>query len=171
MRGVAATSGTRLRCGPRWFRRQLQGEAKGAVVHELVHIVQQYGRARRSDPNATRTPGWLVEGIADYIRWFLYEPQTRGAEVTSRNIARARYDSSYRISGNFLNWVTETYDKNIVRKLNTAARQGKYNEKLWKEATGRTVHELGDEWKRYLEKNIADDVAAAKTKTPTEEDK
>jgi hypothetical protein len=139
MRGVAATSGTGIRCGPRWFRRQLQGEAKGAVVHELVHVVQQYGWARRTNPNATRTPGWLVEGIADYIRWFLYEPETRGAEVTKRNIARARYDSSYRISGNFLNWVTETYDKEIVRKLNEAARQGRYKEDLWKKATGRTV--------------------------------
>jgi hypothetical protein len=165
MRGVAAASGTRVRCGAGWFRQQLQGEAKGAVVHELVHVVQQYRRIRRSDPNATRTPGWLVEGIADYIRWFLYEPQTRGAEITKRNIARARYDSSYRISANFLNWVTQTYDKDIVRKLNAAARQGRYNEQLWKKATGRTVQELGNEWKQNLEKKIA-----AET-TPTDEEK
>ena len=164
MRGVAATGGTSIRCGAGWFRRQLQGEAKGAVVHELVHVVQQYGRARRTNPNATRTPGWLVEGIADYIRWFLYEPQTRGAEVTSRNIARARYDSSYRISGNFLNWVTETYDKDIVRKLNAAARQGRYKESLWKEATGRTVQQLGDEWKKSLEKIAAETVPASEEK-------
>jgi hypothetical protein len=159
MRGVAGTSGTSVRCGAGWFRRELQGEAKGAVVHELVHVVQQYGRARRSDPNATRTPGWLVEGIADYIRWFLYEPETRGAEVTGRNIARARYDSSYRISGNFLNWVTETYDRDIVRKLNAAARRSRYNEELWKKATGRTLQELGDEWKQSLEKKIAAEAA------------
>ncbi|MHC4694590.1 MAG: basic secretory protein-like protein, partial [Planctomycetota bacterium] len=169
MRGVAAASETRIRCGAGWFRRQLQGEAKGAVVHELVHVVQQYGRARRTNRNATRTPGWLVEGIADYIRWFLYEPQTRGAEVTRRNIARARYDSSYRISGNFLNWITETYDKNIVRKLNAAAREGRYKEQLWKEATGRTVQELGVEWKRSLEKKIAAETdAAAKNNTLTD---
>jgi hypothetical protein len=161
MRGVAATGGTSVRCGAGWFRQQLHGEAKGAVVHELVHVVQQYGRARRSDPNATRTPGWLVEGIADYIRWFLYEPETRGAEITSRNIARARYDSSYRISGNFLNWVTETYDKDIVRKLNAAARQGRYKESLWKEATGRTLLELGDDWKRSMEKKIAAETVSA----------
>jgi hypothetical protein len=161
MRGVAATGGTSVRCGAGWFRRQLEGEAKGAVVHELVHVVQQYGRMRRSDPNATRTPGWLVEGIADYIRWFLYEPETRGAEVTARNIARARYDSSYRISGNFLNWVTETYDRNIVRKLNAAARRSRYNEELWKKATGRTLKELGDEWKQSLEKKITAETAPA----------
>lgn len=155
MQGVAATGGTRVRCAAGWFRQNLQGEAKGAVVHELAHVVQNYGLARRNNPNATRTPGWIVEGICDYIRWFLYEPQTHGADITARNIARARYDANYRISGNFLNWVTETCDKDIIRKLNAAARQGKYSEDLWKTATGHTVQELGDLWKADLEKKIA----------------
>jgi hypothetical protein len=155
MQGVAATGGTRVRCAAGWFRQNLQGEAKGAVVHELAHVVQNYGQARRTNPNATRTPGWVVEGICDYIRWFLYEPQTHGADITARNISRARYDGNYRISGNFINWVTETYDKDIVRKLNAAAREGKYSEDLWKTATGHTVQELGDEWKAALEKKIA----------------
>lgn len=161
MRGVAATGGTRVRCAAAWFRQNLQGEAKGAVVHELAHVVQNYGIARRTNPNATRTPGWIVEGICDYIRWFLYEPQTRGAEITSRNIARARYDGNYRISANFLNWVTETYCKDIVPRLNVAARQGKYTEELWKSATGHTVQELGEEWKASLEKRIAAEGADA----------
>jgi hypothetical protein len=84
-----------------WFRRELNREARGAVVHELVHVVQSYGRVRRTDPDATRAPGWLVEGIADYIRWFLYEPETRGAEINERNLSRARYDASYRVTGTF----------------------------------------------------------------------
>ncbi len=155
MQGVAATGGTRVRCAAGWFRQNLQGEAKGAVVHELAHVVQNYGQARRTNPNATRTPGWVVEGICDYIRWFLYEPQTHGADITARNISRARYDGNYRISGNFINWVTETYDKDIVHKLNAAAREGKYSEDLWKTATGHTLQELGDEWKASLEKKIA----------------
>ncbi len=155
MQGVAATSGTRVRCAAAWFRQNLQGEAKGAVVHELAHVVQNYGLARRNNPNATRTPGWVVEGICDYLRWFLYEPQTHGAEITARNIGRARYDGNYRISGNFINWVTENYDKDIVRKLNAAAREGKYTEDLWKTATGHTVQELGDEWKAAMEKKTA----------------
>jgi hypothetical protein len=162
MRGVAATGGTRVRCAAAWFRQNLQGEAKGAVVHELAHVVQNYGLARRTNPNATRTPGWLVEGICDYIRWFLYEPQTHGAEITARNLARARYDGNYRISGNFLHWVTGKYDKDIVRKLNAAARAGTYREELWKTATGHTVQELGDEWKAELEKKIAAEAAAGK---------
>jgi hypothetical protein len=170
-RGVAATGGTRIRCAASWFAGNLQGEAKGAVVHELVHVVQQFGRTRRSDPNATRTPGWLVEGMADYIRWFLYEPETRGAEISQRGLSRARYDASYRVSGNFLNWVTETHDKEILRKLNAAAREGKYSEGLWKEYTGHTVQELGDAWKEDLEKKLAAEaVAAAKINTLTEEE-
>lgn len=161
MRGTpAAAGGNRVSCNIEWFRRNLSGEAKGAVVHELVHVVQQYGRARRDNPTATRTPGWLVEGIADYIRWFLYEPQAKGAEITERSLARARYDANYRISANFLNWVTAKYDKEIVRKLNAAAREGKYSETLWKEWTGKTVQELGDEWKKSHEERLVGNKAA-----------
>jgi len=149
MQGVAATGGAVIRCGAAWFRRNLKGEAKGALVHEMVHVVQNYGR-RRPRPGATRPPGWLVEGIADYIRWFLYEPQTRGAEITRRNLSRARYDGSYRISANFLNWVCGKYGRDVVPKVNAAIREGRYNEQLWKELTGRTVQELGDEWKADL---------------------
>ena len=112
----ASASGSRINCNIGWFRKSLKGEAKGAVVHEMAHVVQQYGLARRNNPNATRTPGWLTEGIPDYIRWFLYEPETKGAEITQRNISRAKYDANYRITGNFLNWVTEKYDKDIARK-------------------------------------------------------
>ena len=38
--------------------------------------------ARRNNPEHKPTPGWLTEGIPDYIRWFLYEPQSHGADVT-----------------------------------------------------------------------------------------
>jgi hypothetical protein len=164
MTGVAATGGTRVRCAANWFQRNLKGEAKGAVVHELVHIAQNYGIARRTNPNPSQTPGWVVEGIADYIRWFLYEPQTRGAEITKRNIALARYDANYRISGNFINWVTNKYSGDLVQKLNAAAREGRYNEDLWKKFTGRTLQELGDEWRKDLEKKIAAEPPAEESK-------
>jgi len=146
---VAATGGTTIRCAAAWFRRNLQGEAKGALVHEMVHVVQQCGRTRLR-PGAARPPGWLVEGIADYIRWFLYEPQTRGAEITRRNLPGARYDGNYRISANFLNWVSGKHGRDVVPKLNAAIREGRYSEGLWKGLTGRTVQELGDEWKADL---------------------
>lgn len=158
MRGVAATSGTRIRCAAGWFRQNLKGEAVGAVFHEMVHVAQQYGRARRS-PEALRPPGWLVEGVTDYIRWFLYEPQSHGADLAwmrrQRDLSRLRYDASYRITANFLDWVTTKYDKDLVPRLNTAMREGKYQEALWKERTGHTAQELGDEWKKDTEAKVA----------------
>jgi hypothetical protein len=157
----ASAGGGRINMNSGWFRRELEREARGSVVHEMVHVVQSYGRARRTNPDATRTPGWLVEGIPDYIRWFLYEPETKGAEITERNLARAKHDASYRITGNFLNWVVQNHDKEIVRKLNAAARAGKYSEQLWKDWTGRTLQELGEDWKKAQEARIK----AAKTTT------
>jgi hypothetical protein len=150
MQGVAATGGTRVSCAAAWFRSNLKGEAVGAVVHELVHVVQQYGLARQAGQRPSRAPGWVVEGMADYIRWFLYEPQTRGAEISPARAAQAKYDASYRVSANFINWVTKNAAKDIVVKLNVAARQGTYSDDLWKEATGQTLQELGEKWKQSL---------------------
>lgn len=158
----ASAAGSKVNCNVEWFRKNLKGEARGSVVHELVHVAQQYGRARRTNPNAARVPGWLVEGIPDYIRWFLYEPETKGAEITARNFARAKFDASYRITGNFLNWVTLQHDAKIVPKMNAAAREGRYTPELWKEYTGKTVQELGDEWRSGHQRRLGiPDVPAA----------
>lgn len=155
MGGTPASAGGRfVNCNAGWFRKELQREALGSVVHELVHVVQSYGGGRRGGRNASRIPGWLVEGIPDYIRWFLYEPQTKGAEITARNLSRARHDASYRISANFLHWVTTTYDANLVRTLNAAGRAGNYREELWKEATGKSLTELAEAWKRFHEQRL-----------------
>ena len=155
-KGVAYAAGNRITCAVDWFRKNLDGEAVGAVVHEMAHVVQNYGWGRRNTPEGERkrTPGWIVEGIPDYIRWFLYEPETKGAEITERNLSRAKYDANYRISGNFINWVVEKYDKEIVRKINAAARAAKYSDDLWKEFTGKTIEELGAEWKSFHEERL-----------------
>ena len=163
----ASAGGGRVNLNSGWFRKELNREARGSVVHELVHVVQSYGRARRTNPNATRTPGWLVEGLADYIRWFLYEPQTKGAEITARNLDRAKYDASYRVTGNFLNWVVLNHDRELVRKLNAAAREGRYTEQLWKDWTGKTVQELGEAWKKAQEIRIKE---ATRAPRPESED-
>lgn len=156
--GVAATSGTRVTANANWLRRELEREAIGALLHEEIHVIQLYGRrgGNRSE-GARRLPGWLVEGIPDYIRWFLYEPQSHGADdvwMKRQNFSRVRYDGSYRQSANFLNWVTDKYDKDIVAKLNAAARAGKYGDEIWKEKSGKTAEELGNEWKAQLAKKL-----------------
>ena len=51
-----------------------------------------------------------------------------------------------------LAFLTETYDPQIVRKLNAVMREGKYKEEVWKELTGKPVEELGREWQKSLAK-------------------
>ena len=97
----------------------------------------------------------MTTQFTDYIRFYKFEPQTRGAEITQRNLSRAKYDASYRITANFLNWVIEKYDQDLLVQLNTIIREGKYNEEFWKKRTGHTVPELGDEWKTSLEKKLS----------------
>ncbi len=144
-RGVASAGGTRINCSAPWFKQNLEGEAVGAVVHEMVHIVQQYRRAR----GGNRNPGWMVDGLADYIRWFLYEPVEKRPHP---NPARAKYTDSYRTTGAFLAYVTEAHDKEIVKKFNAAMREGKYAPELWKEFTGKTVDELWEDYVKTLQK-------------------
>jgi len=140
MEGVAYTAGTRVVCAGPWFKQNLEGEAVGAVIHELVHVVQQYGRAR-----GTPNPGWLVEGVADYIRWFKYEqPNLRPRP----DPAKSKYTDSYRVTGAFLNYLMEKQSDQLVKQLNAAMRQGRYRPELWKELTGKTVDEL---WAKFAE--------------------
>jgi hypothetical protein len=141
MKGVADTAGTRVRCAAPWFKKNLDGEAVGAVVHELVHVVQQY--------HSGKNPGWLVEGIADYIRWFEYEPVSKRPHV---NPDRAKYTDSYRTTAAFLNFVVEHHDKELVRKLNDTMRQGHYSPEVWNQLTGKSAQELWDEFADGLRK-------------------
>jgi len=151
-RGVAATGGNRITANSVWLKRELDGEAIGALLHEEVHVIQHYRGGRRNNPDYKRPPGWLVEGIPDYIRWFLYEPQSHGADAayfkTRRNLT-LNYDGMYRISANFLNYVIENYgkDQKLLTNVNAACRQGTYTDDLWKESTGKSLQGLNEEWR------------------------
>jgi len=163
--GVAAASGTRITANSTWLARELKGEAVGALVHEVVHVVQQYGGGRRGNPEAKRPPGWLVEGIPDYIRFFKYEPQSHGADLIwlmGRRNQTLNYDGMYRITANFLDYVVEKYDKDktLITKVNAACRQGKYTDDLWQELTGKPLTELNDEWKSSVKQQMDARVAS-----------
>ena len=110
----------------------------GAMIHETVHCVQAY---------RTRGPGWLVEGIADYVRFFKYEPGKIG-----RIRADSHFDGSYRTTAAFLNFAAEKYDKQLVKKVNKAMREGEYREEIWKVLTKKTVKELDEEWRASMKK-------------------
>jgi hypothetical protein len=101
-------------------------------------------------PGATAPPGWLVEGIADYYRWYVFQPEMRGAEISSERAGEARFDAGYRPSANFLNWVGKQHGTDLVPKMNAVIRQGRYRDELWKDWTGHALSELGEQWKSAL---------------------
>lgn len=159
--GVAYTAGTHVSANSDWLRKEINREATGALVHEEVHVVQQYGSGGRRGATTrpangqqaaarpVRNPGWLVEGIADYVRWWYYEPDGPRRYPNPKS-SRTKYDGSYTISANFLHWVAEKYDKDIVKQMNAAMRERRYSPDLWKQYTGKSVEDLGAEWKKDL---------------------
>ena len=56
--GVAETGNDKVRFNPRWLT--AHPEDIDVVTHEAMHIVQAYTHP---------VPGWLTEGIADYVRY------------------------------------------------------------------------------------------------------
>jgi hypothetical protein len=134
-RGVAATAGSHVIGSVKYFKQH--PEDVGAMVHETVHVCQRY---------RGKVPGWLVEGIADYIRFYKYEP----GKLRPLSPNRARYDASYQVTARFLEYVTKKYDKELVRKLNQTLREGEYRDELFKQLTGKALPELNEDWRASL---------------------
>jgi len=138
-KGIAATSGPNITCHMGWFK--AHPDDIGAVVHESIHVIQAY----RSRSN----PSWLVEGIDDYLRWWIYEsPPKRRLDPN-----RIKYTDSYQTTAAFLAWAVKAYDKDLVKKLNAACRKGEYKDELFKTCTGKDLGALFEEFKKSLGKN------------------
>lgn len=133
--GVAATSGSVITYNPEWFRKH-PGDID-VVTHEAMHVVQAYPEYN---------PGWLTEGIADYVR------ATMGVDNPGANWTlpeyneKQSYKNAYRITARFLIWLEKHKNKDMVVKLDKAMRTNTYKDSIWKELTGKTVDEL---WSEY----------------------
>jgi hypothetical protein len=128
-KGVAEASGDHIVGGVQFFKQH----------SDDVGVVQHYYRSRRN-------PGWLVEGVADYVRFFKFEPGNLG----KIDAQRAHYNGSYRVSAAFLAYLVEKYDQDLVRKLNTLMRAGEYRDEVFKELTGKNLDALDEEWRATL---------------------
>lgn len=136
MSGVAYTGGSTITCSAKWFTDH--PDDVGAVIHELCHVVQQY---RKNSP-----PGWVTEGIADYVRWFQFEPENRRPKI--RNLGKAKYTDSYQTTAAFFDWIVKKKDPQFILKLNAESRSGKYKEDLFEKFAGKPVAEL---WTEFIE--------------------
>jgi hypothetical protein len=133
----AAAGGGEIFASVDWF--QEHPDDVGALIHETAHIIQRY----RGPDN----PGWLVEGVADYVRFFKFEPPDA---IGGFDRKTAKYSDGYRTTARFLDYVVRKYDAKLVFKLNQAMHEGQYRDAIWKESTGKTLEELGAEWKASL---------------------
>ena len=131
MKGIAGTSGDRIAISGDWVK--AHPDDFGMVIHELTHVVQGYPKYE---------PVWLVEGIADYVRYWHFEPD-RQPRVRPK---AAGYREGYGTAAAFLAWIEKTHDKEIVPKLNRALRAGTYRNGLFKEYTGKGLDEL---WREF----------------------
>lgn len=130
----AYTAGAEVTLGRAWINAN-PGDV-GCAIHELFHVVQSYRKA----------PGWVTEGLADYARWYLFEPEAHGCDMDVSAGSR-RYDGAYRVSANFLDFVEKRHP-GTLKALNARCRKGAYDEKtFWPQQTGETVAALEDAWK------------------------
>jgi hypothetical protein len=135
----AFASGNVINVSANWIKRR--PDDFGMVAHELVHVIQRY----RGVP---RDSGWLTEGIADYVRYYIVEPDSRQKGF---NPERQSYKNGYQPSAAFLNWI-EKDKPGTVSKINAALRQRKYNLEMFKELTGGTPDEMWEKFKETLKK-------------------
>lgn len=118
-----------------WLKRR--PDDMGIVIHELTHIVQAYPR------NKVDT-GWLVEGIADYIRWWRYEPEAGAPRI---NFATAKHTDAYQTTAYWLAWVSRKYDKRLVPALDLDLRKGVDPNPTFERITGKKPEDLWLEFK------------------------
>tara|TARA_R110002050_G_scaffold286121_2_gene436333 strand:+ start:103580 stop:104251 length:672 start_codon:yes stop_codon:yes gene_type:complete len=108
------------------------------MTHEIMHLIQAY-------PNGAG-PGWLTEGIADYVR-DAYGLNNKKAEWKLTDYdSNHHYTNSYRITGRFLKWIENQYDKNLVKKLDTLLRTSQYSTNVWEQLTGKNLNKLWNEY-------------------------
>jgi hypothetical protein len=145
MRGIAYASGGEIHIASAWVRSHPNDF--GMVVHELTHLVQRYPRNRGA--------GWLVEGIADYVRLKHFEPLVTVPRI---DFTKAKHTDSYKTTAAFLSWLESKYGADLVPKLNAALRAGRYADTLFKDLTGK---ELGQLWSDFAAAQPVADRGAA----------
>ena len=131
--GIAYTDSNKIVVSSHWIEKY--PDDIGLIVHEAVHVVQLYPEFE---------PGWVTEGIADYIRWYLYEQKP--LDWFPQGEPEKGYEAAYKITGGFFVWITESKNSNIIKLLNKAMKEGTYIEDIFHQETKMPLDSLWDEY-------------------------
>ena len=134
-KGIGGTSGHRIGVSSHWIEKH--PDDLGMVIHELVHVIQAY-----PDPN----PGWVTEGIADYLRWAIYEGKPQAWFPAGRH--EQGYQAGYRVAAGFFLWLETDVAPGIVKRLNTSMRNRAFDTMIFTDATGKSLDGL---WADYVQ--------------------
>lgn len=134
--GIAHAAGNNIVVFSDWITRH--PEDIGLIVHELTHVIQAYPDGR---------PMWLTEGIADYIRWVIYE--AKPLQWFNVPDEEHGYRHGYRVTAGFLLWLESDPAPGIVRRLNAAMRNGQYTDAVFEEHAGVSLEKLWQDYRRF----------------------
>ncbi|RBQ12065.1 basic secretory protein-like protein [Pedobacter miscanthi] len=134
--GVAATSQGSITFSHEYISSHPQDV--DVVTHELMHVVQDY--------KESIGPGWLTEGIADYVRDQLGINNLEAKWSLGNYMAGQHYKDGYQVAGRFLKWIEYRRSPGLVKEINDRLRMHTYSEKDWKTITGM---DLGELWQAY----------------------
>lgn len=126
---IAMTGGGVMTVNPTWCR--AHPTDTGLTVHEMVHVVQSGG-----------SPVWLVEAIADYVRWVRFEPEHLELPVDPASGPHV----PYRPGGAFLAYCANHYDPQLVTELEDASRFNHYSDALFERYCGKPIDALWAEF-------------------------
>lgn len=127
---VAATGGGVMTVNGDYARHH--ADDTGLVVHEAAHAIQSGG-----------SPGWLVEAVADYVRWIKFEPQNFTYGI---DLVKGTPHDPYRSGAAFIAWLELHYDRKLATKLNEATRFGTYRDSLFESYCGKPIDVLYQEF-------------------------
>ena len=117
-------------------------EDKGVVIHELTHLLQDYPEPAKDFSK----PKWLVEGIADWIRFFNFEKPVNIPAPTA-----GCHLNGYREAANFLDWANKRYP-GLIRSLHKQLKGGTYSDNSFQELTGKSLEKLQLEHVKAVDK-------------------
>ena len=106
-------------------------DLRGLFVHELTHVAQAYRNGR---------PGWMVEGIADAVRYQL-SPADDPWRKRQDGIPPAKldYTHGYGEAARLLLWIEAQNHPGLLQQLNDAMKAGRDGAEELKTLTGRDI--------------------------------